>query len=334
MSPRPAVEPRLQRVLALLPYVYEHPGVTVGELAARFEVPVRELERDLELLPMCGLPPYTPDRLIEVDVDDGGGVSVRFAEYFERPLRLTPDEGLALLAAGRALLDVPGADRDGALASGLAKLAVVVGGTELDVALGPADEHLEALRQAADAGERVEIDYYSHGADALRTRRIDPRSVFHAAGHWYVDAFCHLAGGDRLFRVDRVRALRPTGERFTAEPPAEPPAVFHPGPDDPRVTLELEPAAAWVAEAHPTEACETTPDGRIRVVLAVSEPRWLERLLLRVGPDARVVDPPDLADLAGRAAGRLLDRYEAGGAAARAGRDGAAARTSTGGPHR
>ena len=75
----------------------------------RFEVSEGELERDLELLPLCGLPPYTADRLIDVWVVDGG-VEIRLAEYFERPLRLTPAEGLALLAAGRALLSVPGSD--------------------------------------------------------------------------------------------------------------------------------------------------------------------------------------------------------------------------------
>jgi proteasome accessory factor C len=106
MSPRPLVGPRLQRVLALVPWILSHPRVTLTELAARFEVSERELERDLELLPMCGLPPYTADRLIDVSVIDGE-VEIRLAEYFERPLRLTPAEGLALLAAGGALLAVP-----------------------------------------------------------------------------------------------------------------------------------------------------------------------------------------------------------------------------------
>ena len=56
---RPLVGPRLQRVLALVPWILAHPGVTLAELATRFEVSERELERDLELLPMCGLPPLS-----------------------------------------------------------------------------------------------------------------------------------------------------------------------------------------------------------------------------------------------------------------------------------
>src|SRR5680860_91922 len=106
----------------MLPYIAEHPDVSIDELARRFAVTPGEVERDLALLPFCGLPPYTPDRLIDLTVVDGH-VSVRFAEYFERALRLRASEGLAVLAAGRALLAVPGSDPHGALGGALSKLA-------------------------------------------------------------------------------------------------------------------------------------------------------------------------------------------------------------------
>ena len=109
-----------------MPYVLAHPYVTVAELAERFEISERELERELELLPMCGLPPYTADRLIDVAIVDGE-VTIRLAEYFERPLRMSPSEGLALLAAGRALLAVPGSDPDGPLGRALDKLEGTLG---------------------------------------------------------------------------------------------------------------------------------------------------------------------------------------------------------------
>ncbi len=160
---RPLVGPRLQRVLALVPWILTHPGVTLAELAARFEVSERELERDLELLPMCGLPPYTADRLIDVSVIDGE-VEIRLAEYFERPLRLTPAEGLALLAAGRALLAVPGSDDDGPLATALTKLDDALGAPgSLAVDVGASDQ-LQRLQDAEAGDERVEIDYYSFAA--------------------------------------------------------------------------------------------------------------------------------------------------------------------------
>ncbi|HEV7686325.1 MAG TPA: WYL domain-containing protein, partial [Acidimicrobiia bacterium] len=185
-------------------------------------------------------------------------------------------------------------------------------------------------RAAAGAGERVEIDYYTFGRDELTTRRIDPRAVFAAAGQWYVDAYCHRAGDDRLFRVDRVRGVRPTGEHFEAAsdggagpirpggsgvspvpggPGGSPGAIFNPRPSDRRVTLLLNASAAWVPESYPMESVEELPDGRLRVVLVASERAWLERLLLRLGPAAEVLDPAEVRVEAAEAARRLLVRY-------------------------
>jgi proteasome accessory factor C len=303
----------LRRVLALVPYVLAHPHVTVRELAERFEISEHELERELELLPMCGLPPYTADRLIDVEIVDGE-VVIRLAEYFERPLRLSPAEGLALLAAGRALLAVPGSDPQGPLADALDKLEDALGARgRLAVDVGGGGDHLEELTEAAARGDRVEIEYYSFARDEMTTRVVDPWRVFHAFGAWYLAAWCHRAGDERLFRVDRVRAVRPTGERF--EPPADaaddvPALVYTPRPDDPRVTLRLAPAAEWVVESYPHERAEQRRDGSWRVVLAVSEPAWLERLVLALGPDAVVEKgPPDLVALAPAAAVRLRARY-------------------------
>jgi hypothetical protein len=62
-----------------------------------------------------------------------------------------------------------------------------------------------------------------------------------------------------------------------------------------------------VIEQYPVEAVEERPGGGWRVRLVASERAWLERLLLRLGTDARVVDGP--VDAGREAAGRLLSRY-------------------------
>src|SRR4051794_6210485 len=212
---------------------------------------------------MCGLPPYTADRLIDVTVIDGE-VEIRLAEYFERPLRLAPAEGLALLAAGRALLAVPGSDDDGPLATALAKLDDALGapgGLAVDVG---ASDQLQRLQDAAGDDERVEIDYYSFARDEMTTRAIDPWRVFHAFGAWYVAAWCHRVRGERLFRVDRVRAVRATDEHFDPKTRGDDDLrdlVYHPSADDPRVTLHLAPGAEWVVESHPHESATQRKDG-------------------------------------------------------------------------
>lgn len=308
--PKLSAEARLHRLLALVPWVAAHDGPLVADVCARFGCTEQELVDDVELLFMCGLHPYTPDMLIEVDIA-GGRVWIRYAEYFSRPLRLTPAEGLALLAAGQVVLAGPGADPDGPLARGLGKLAAALGVGDpetVEVALGPAAaEVLRDLQDAAARSRQVEIEYYSFGRDRWSERVVDPYAVFTAGGQWYLAAWCHAVDDERLFRVDRVRRARVLDSAF--DPPTAPPdfAVYRPRPEDRRVTLELEPAGRWVVEQYPAEAVEDAPDGRTRVTLAVSEQAWLERLLLRLGPAARVVAGDTGA---GRAAAcRLLERY-------------------------
>ena len=67
--------------------------------------------------------------------------------------------------------------------------------------------------------------------------------------------------------------------------------------------------AAWVPESYPVESVEETPDGRLKVILVANERAWLERLLLRLGPSAEVVEPAEVRAEAAEAARRLLIRY-------------------------
>jgi len=308
MSGRPVAGAEVQRILAIVPWIVAHPGASKVEIASRFGMTAEQLDDDLALVLMIGVPPYSPGDYLDV-VDDGEFVTIRLADQFSRPLRLTPAEGLALLAAGRALLAVPGSDPEGPLATALAKLERALDLPEVVVEVGE-PTYLEAVRNAAARGERVEIDYWSAGRDELTTRRIDPTVAFFAMGEWYVSAYCHRANAERMFRIDRIRALRATGEHFEASAGEDEIAdVYHPRAEDPRVTIELAPSAAWVAEAYPAESTTTRPDGTIEVVLAVSEPAWLERLLIRLGPEARVIGPEDARGAGIDAARRVLARY-------------------------
>jgi proteasome accessory factor C len=308
--PRPGAGARLERLLAVVPWIVAHDGPTIDDVCRRFDMTKAELLADLDLVFLCGVHPFTPDALMDVVVDEGR-VWIRYADYFDRPLRLTPDEGLALVAAGSALKAAPGAEPDGPLARAIDKIAGVLGieaGATVDVRLGAVSEGtLDTLRRAVDDARQVEIDYYTFERDDRSKRIVEPHAVYAAEGEWYLSANCHKAGGMRRFRIDRIAGLDLLDSTF--EPPADRPVpgVFDPGPDDPRVVIDLDARGRWVAEQYPVEAVEEQPDGRLRVTLVAGERAWLERLLLRLGPSATIVQGD--GGLAGHAAARILDRY-------------------------
>ena len=117
--------------------------------------------------------------------------------------------------------------------------------------------------------------------------------------------------GVLTFRVDRVRSLRRTGDVFDrdAYPSVDP--ALRLGPDLPMVTLRLPPSARWVVETYPTESVTPADDdsGALVVRLGVTGLPWLERLLLRVGPEGRVEEPEEWRSVGRDVAARLLARY-------------------------
>src|SRR5438876_10887319 len=110
---------RLGRMLVIVPYLVQHPGTSVASASEIFDVPRDQLRRDLDLLFMSGLPPYGPGDLIDVDVDEDGGVWISMADHSACPRRMTLPEALADYLRATVLLETPGIPDDPALARGL-----------------------------------------------------------------------------------------------------------------------------------------------------------------------------------------------------------------------
>lgn len=313
---RPGSAARLRRLLAMVPWIAAQDGPTVAEVCERFDLTHDQLLADLDVVWLVGLPPYTPDALIEV-VQEGDRVWIHYPDVFDRPQALTPQQGLALLTAGASLLALPGAETTGPLATGVAKLAGVLGidpSVSLEVDLGRGrPEVVAALRAAVADRRRVRLDYYAHGRDERTGRDVDPHLVSAEGGALYLLGWCHLARAQRRFRVDRIASVEVLDQDAGPVPDDLPVGLFEPDRDDPRVVLDLAPEARWVAEHYPVEALEERPDGGLSVTLAVSAQPWLERLLLVLGPRVRSLQvlggPPELAEAGAQAAGRTLDRY-------------------------
>ena len=192
---RRTAEDRLRGLLVMLPWLMERGEVPLAEVARHFRMPPEQVVADLELAAMCGLPPFV-DEMIDVFIDDDT-VVVGVPRLFTRPLRLTAPEGFALVAAGRAAMQLPGADPEGPLGRGLQKLAAALGddGVVVDIPIEPGAGGVDRrrdrrCRRCRAAGRRV--------LDAV-ARRGDGAHDHAAAG---------LQRSRRVVRRRRRRALR------------------------------------------------------------------------------------------------------------------------------
>lgn len=301
---------RLRRLLVMLPWLMERGEVPLAEVAERFKIDEDALIRDLELVAMCGLPPYV-DEMIDVFVDDGV-VVVGVPRLFTRPLRLNRVEAFELLAAGRAAMNLPGSDPDGALNRGLHKVARGLGEDETGViVINPTPEWVLVLTEAAQANRCVGVSYQSHTAEGPSERVLTPFQVVTAHGNWYVIAHDDRSDEVRTFRVDRISSIADAGAATVTPPDAlpEPGEWFAEGDVD-RATLRIGPAGRWVVERYPVdEVSDPDDDGWVRVRLPVTSERWLERLLLRLGLQAEVIEPASMSSLRRLAAERVLANY-------------------------
>ncbi|HEU5266436.1 MAG TPA: YafY family protein [Jatrophihabitans sp.] len=315
MKTRSANEERLPRLLALVPYLQARPNIEVAAAAADFGVTEAQLRRDLTLLWMCGLPGHGPGDLIDLSFE-GDTVSVIFDAGMSRPLRLTPEEALALVVALRTLAETPGLADTDAVQRALAKIEAVTAGevddTTVAVALDRWERLAPLLQGAVDDARALRLRYYSASRDDTSERIVDPLRVFEADGRTYLEAWCRQAEGLRVFRTDRIDDVTVLDE------PAAVPAgvqlrdlsegVFQPASEHLLVGLRVGPAYAWVADYYPAE--DVSGDGAgLRIELRVADPAWVRALVLGSAGQVEVLSPDWLAEAMHAEADRALAAY-------------------------
>lgn len=302
-------EMRIARILAMIPFVVASDGATIHDLRERFGYASdAEVVKDLQLIFLTGLPGYGPGDLIDVDIFEDE-VTIDSAEYFARPMRLTPTEALGLLAAGSTFIASDQASPE--LRSAIDKLSRAIGAQMDDHVFVdvPTPPNVELLRSAIEETRLVEITYVAITTNEHTTRLVEGESVFFNLGRWYLSGFCRYADADRLFRVDRIDTVRVLDELYEPSVADASSIVrYEPSPDDHVVEFTVGTASRWVTEYYPVEA-SPLPDGGQHVTMRVSDPLVAARLLLRLGSDAVLVSGDAVAAALDDLRRRVLLRY-------------------------
>lgn len=197
---------RLLTVLELL----QARRMTGAELARRLEVDGRTVRRYVASLQDMGVP-------VEGERGRYGAYSIKRGHKMP-PLMFTDEEALGLALSLLAARNLGLAGAAPAVEGALAKVERVmpeavrdrVRSLEGTVSISVAGHRTparseELLTLAAAAGERRTVRMrYRSGRSEETERSVDPYGVLHGEGLWYAIGHCHLRGGLRLFRVDRV----------------------------------------------------------------------------------------------------------------------------------
>ncbi|MDS1268947.1 WYL domain-containing protein [Lipingzhangella sp. LS1_29] len=314
---------RLRRLLTLVPYALNRGDVRVSDIAVEFGLSERQVLRDLSLLWTCGLPGYLPGDLIDVDMDaarESGEVVLANAETLAAPLRLTTDEAVTLLVGLRLLGELSDGADSAAWQRASAKLREAAGSAvnEFAAAVDVRVEHPPRVRklhscleEALHQEHRVRLRYHSYYRDAVTDREVDPMRLVLVDGFPYLEGWCRSAQDVRMFRLDRVLELEVLSAPAQVPPHAQPrelaAGALQLTGDDTLVTVELDAGARWVTEEYVCTQVSERPGGALLATLRTPDPAWVCRLMLGLGPAARVVAPADLAHRVASEARRALE---------------------------
>jgi proteasome accessory factor C len=306
---------QLRRVLFLVPFAVQHPGIHVRELARRCGVTESELLADLDFLMEVGSPPFAPDDFLDLYVE-GDRVHVALHQSFTRPPRFTESEAAALAAAASALGGegkerAVQALRDAVPRDRRASFDELV--DRIYAGAPPARGSVLARLQRSIAERRaVKLTYLSASSTTEAERLVHPYTLAQRLGHWYLYGHDAARAKPLAFRIDRISECALTDQRF--EPPSDAElarARLFSEPTGEGIKVRLGPLAAAWALARPgglTLQKRTDDGGAVVELKGVSE-EWATRFALSFGGGAEVIGPAGAARHFAEAVRKTLARY-------------------------
>lgn len=273
------------RLFQMVYYLMDKGSTTAPELAEKFEVSIRTIYRDIDILSAAGIPVYTTQ-------GKGGGIFLPENFVLNRSL-ISEEEQQQILTA---LQGLSGVDEKGNQAL-LKKLGSVfqkqtTNWIEIDFSdWQPQNEELfQILQKAIFQKTRIRFHYFSREKSAS-DRTVEPLKLIFKAREWYLYAYCCEKQADRLFKLKRIKELQLTAEHFER---AAPEKVLQPDriytAEKQLVQLAFVPELAYrVYENY--DRVEVSEDGRLIVSQEYPVNDSLYSFLLSFGGQVEVLSP-------------------------------------------
>lgn len=310
---------KIDRLLSIVVYLLNRELVSAAELARRFEVSARTIQRDMEAINLAGIP------ILSVQGPSGG---YGIMDSFKMDRRLvTPDDLFYIITALKGISEQLD---DGQLDDTLEKMRGLLPAASgepfkrrqerlfIDFSMlggGPAQRDAFRVVQAAvEEGRLLEFEYTSNRLERL-SRVVEPMTVVFKWRAWYLFGYCRLRGDYRLFRTSRIRRPLILDEGFARRDLSF--EAFSRDYDPEKtgnlvdILLRFSPEmAAVVEEFHNEEDMERQKDGSLVVRLSMPEDGWTYGYILSYGHFVEVLEPEGLRRIIKESVGKIAEIYE------------------------
>ena len=295
---------RALRTMDLVPYILEHPGVSTEDLAVKFSVTQKQIEKDLQLIFLCGLPGYTPYELIDLTFEDGI-VSIIEPQVLTKPRNFSSNE-MVVIKLGLEILREINVNEPNKLDKISTLLQKVHRQTDQDSVLLAKEisssPYYSVINTAISQRKQLSIEYQSVSKDQLSTRLIVPYNISMLNGNLYLSAYDMDRQSDRVFKLDLISKCE-IGERTELD------LVISTATDqivelmvDVNLTNFIERNTSIIVDQR------LTADG-IKVTLKVNNLEWISRAVISYAPNINVISPIALSEMIKQGAKNLLNAY-------------------------
>ena len=295
---------RALRTMDLVPYILEHPGVSTEDLAAKFSVTQKQIEKDLQLIFLCGLPGYTPYELIDLTFEDGI-VSIIEPQVLTKPRNFSSNE-MVVIKLGLEILREINVNEPNKLDKISTLLQKVHRETDQDSVLLAKEisssPYYSVINTAISQRKQLSIEYQSVSKDQLSTRLIVPYNISMLNGNLYLSAYDMDRQSDRVFKLDLISKCE-IGERTELD-------LVKSTSIDQIVELMVDVKLTNFIERNTSIIVDQrlTADG-IKVTLKVNNLEWISRAVISYAPNITVISPIALSEMIEQRAKNLLNAY-------------------------
>lgn len=296
---------RALRTMDLIPFILENPGISIENLANQFSVTEKQIEDDLQLIFMCGLPGYTPYELIDLVFEDGV-VSIIDPQVLDKPRRFSKSE-LVVIVLGLQILgelnnsNSVRANQIKALSDKILKL-----GNSNSVLINSGQNnspYVDIVLNAISLRKSLIIEYHSMIKDEITNRIILPRYLYFLNGNLYLNALDLDAKADRVFKLNLIKKCE-VGSATENQ-------TYESNEYEIQVELEIDKQFVNFIERNSSVITNIQENkDSYRVDLMVSNMEWLKRSILSYSPGITVISPVLLATEVREVASSLMSAYQ------------------------
>ncbi len=285
---------KIDRLLGIITTLLQKGKATAPYLAEKFEVSRRTILRDLDDICKAGIPIITTQ-------GGDGGISIAEGYKLDKSV-LTTDELQSILAGLRSIASIEKpvnierliqklSPDDGAIVS--LRDSIVI-----DLAShykNDLSEKIGLIKDAIGARRMIEFDYYY--SKGTSQRMIEPYFIAFKWSSWYVFGFCKDRQDFRVFKLNRLWALKKTEICFTIrEIPAQRLELGGDLTDDFEVTLLFDPSVRYrLIEDFGFRSFTETDNGMLLFHVGYTNRDYIVSWILAFGDKVKILHPPELA---------------------------------------